>query len=55
MTLILILNHLDSRVVTKTRRSSENIRTTRGVVSPVEYSRIFCDVSKIITEGFRNI
>ena len=53
--LIFILNHLDTRMVAETRNSCENIRMVRGVISPVEYTQIFCNINKIITEGFRNI
>ena len=35
-------------MVTETIHPCENIR---AVISPVEYSQIFCDVNKIIIEG----
>ena len=50
-----MLNRLDTRMITETKHSRENIRTVRGVISPVEYSQIFCNVNKIIIEGVRNI
>ena len=53
--LIFILNHLDTGMFTETRNLYENIRTVRGVISPVEYFQIFCKVNEIIIECFRNI
>ena len=54
--LIFILNHLDTRMITETRHSCENIRTVWGVIGLAEYSQIFCNVNKVmVSEGFKNI
>ena len=53
--LIFVLNHVDTTMVTETRHSRKNIRTARGIISLVEFFQIFCNVNKIIIQGFRSI
>ena len=50
--LAFIFNYLDTRMVTETRHSCENIRTVLGIINLVEYFQIFRNVIKTIIEGF---